>query len=135
MIVGETYRGISFAIPSDTAQEVYNRLKSTGRYARGWLGVGPRDVLPEEAQTFGLEAAEGALVTEVIPGSPAQAAGIEPGDVIVRWDGHEIKYSRELNLRVGRTAIGAKAAVELIRKGQRLKLEVTVGDRPEQSGR
>lgn len=135
MIVGESYRGISFAIPSETAQEVYNRLRSTGRYARGWLGVGPRDVTAEEVQTFGLESAEGALVTEVIPNSPAQAAGIEPGDVIVRWDGHDIQYSRELNLRVGRTAIGAKAKVDLIRKGQRMTLEVTVGDRPAEKGR
>lgn len=129
MIVGETYRGISFAIPSETAQEVYDRLKSTGRYARGWLGVNPRDVTADEAQQFGLEEARGALVTEVLPNSPAQAAGIQAGDVIVDWDGAAIDYAIDLQLRVGKTAIGSKVKIELVRNGQRMKLETTVGDR------
>lgn len=130
-IVGPTYRGISFAIPSNRAQDIYQRLRTTGKVAaRGFLGVRMWDVSEHLAWQLGLEEAGGVLVAEVEPGTPAQEAGIQRRDVIVAWNGQKVRDSRDLALSVARTEVGSKATVAVVRDGQRLELAVTVGERP-----
>jgi serine protease Do len=127
-ILGDTYRGISFAIPSQLAREVYDRLKATGHVDRGYLGVEMEAVTAELAKTLGLDKPNGALVTRVRPGSPALEAGLAPGDVIVRWNGQAIEQLRDLGRAVARSKIGSKATVEVLREGEKVEFTVTVGD-------
>jgi len=130
-IVGESYRGISFAIPSRIAQDVYQRLRTTGKIEpRGWLGVTMEEITDREAAALGLEKVYGVVVLSVVRDSPAHKAGIEPNDVILTWNGLEIHSSAELSLAVVRTRIGSEATVELVREGQRLEVTVEVGQRP-----
>ena len=133
-IVGPTYQGIGFAIPSELAEQVYETLRTSGRVARGWLGVATQAVTPELAQKFGLESATGALVTAVVPDSPAAAAGIEPGDVIVRWNDHAVNDFRDLGPTVAATKPESKATLILIRNGKKESLSIQVGERPAQGG-
>ncbi len=131
-ILGQTYQGISFAIPSRLAREVYERLKTTGSVERGWLGVAMQELDEVLARRLGLENLEGALVAGVVADSPADQAGIAPGDVIVRWNKEKITSPADLALAVARSRIGSKATVELIREGRSLEKTLTVGRRPEQ---
>jgi len=131
-ILGHTYQGVSFAIPSNLAREVYERLKTTGSVERGWLGVAMQELDETLARRLGLQSLEGALVAGVVPDSPADRAGIQPGDVIVRWNDEEVTDPADLALAVARSPIGSKATVELIREGRRVEKTVTVGRRPEQ---
>jgi serine protease Do len=129
-IVGPAYRGISFAIPSRLAQEVYNRLKSDGKMSRGWLGVAMEELTAREARRLGLNDTSGVLVAAVVPDSPAAAAGLEPQDVIVRWNGRAVTDPFELSRAVARSKAGAVAKVEVIRNGKSQELEVKVAERP-----
>ncbi len=131
-IVGHAYQGISFAIPSDLAHEVYERLKTTGKVARGWLGVSLQTLDDRLIERFGLDTTDGALVAGVFPNSPAADAGIEPGDVIVEWNGEKITDPGELGLAVASTKIGSTAKVVLIRNGAEVTKEVDVVERPVQ---
>jgi serine protease Do len=127
-IVGQAYQGISFAIPSALAQEVYDRLRKSGSVERGWLGVDPVEVTEKLAEQFGVEA--GAVVAYVVPDSPAASAGIEVGDVIVAWSTQPIREPSELVLLVAKSEIGSRAAVVVVRDRMKLTLDVTVGRRP-----
>jgi serine protease Do len=130
-IIGPAYQGISFAIPSNRAREVYEHLRATGEITpRSYLGVRMSDLNEYLALQLGLDEPRGVLVRRVEPGSPADKAGIQRLDVIVEWNGREIKDSTDLALAVARTKIGAKVEVLVIRKGQERRLEVTVGQRP-----
>jgi len=129
-IVGPRYQGVSFAIPSKLARDVYQRLKTTGHVARGWLGVLLQELNEQLAERLGLEEPRGALVTNVLPDSPAAKAGIEPGDVILRWNDEPVADPTELAMAVARTKIGAAVSVTLIRDGREQTLEVTVTERP-----
>ncbi len=129
-IVGRSYQGISFAIPSEIARDVYENLVANGSVARGWLGIAPDDVTADRAKQLGLSAARGAWVRMIVPDSPAQHAGFEVGDVILRWDGHEIADPTELVLAIGRTEIDSSVKVLVWRDGTEVTLEVTVGERP-----
>jgi len=131
-ILGHTYQGISFAIPSNLAREVYERLKTTGHVERGWLGVAMQELDEVLARRLGLKSLEGALVAGVVEGSPAHRAGIQPGDVIVRFNDEKITSPADLALAVARSRIGSEATVELIRDGRRLEKTVVVGRRPQQ---
>jgi serine protease Do len=131
-IFGRRYQGISFAIPSQIAHDVYEQLRAKGTVPRGWLGVAMQELNEELARKLGLESTEGALVADLVPGSPAEAAGLEPGDVIVRFNGEEITGPGDLGLAVGGTPPGAKAEVVFIRERRKIKVTVTVGDRAEQ---
>lgn len=134
-IYGERYQGISFAIPSRLAKEVYERLKTTGKVARGWLGVELQPIDDALAQRLGLKDTRGGLVARVLPGSPAHRGGLEPGDVVVKWNDDEIAGPSDLSLAVARTEIGSAAAVEIIRDGAKTTLKVVVGERPARPGR
>jgi serine protease Do len=134
-IYGQSYQGISFAIPSRLAREVYEKLVSGGTIERGWLGVAMQDLDEEAAKKLGLDGGHGVLVYRVVPDSPADRAGIEGGDVIVHWNDQDIHGQLDLSRTVARTEVGSKAAVELIRAGKPMELEVTVGRRPAELGK
>jgi len=123
--------GIGFAVPSNSAVQVIDQLKQYGETRRGWLGVHVQNVTNEIATSLGLPEPKGALVAKVSPDSPAAAAGIEPSDVILKFDGQPIENMRSLPRAVAATPIGKSVAVELLRKGQSMDLTVTVGRLPE----
>jgi serine protease Do len=120
--------GIGFAISSNLAKRVTTQLAEYGTTRRGWLGVFIQEVTPDIAESLGLDEAMGALVSTVNEASPAQAAGLEPGDVIVSFDGKAIEKMRDLPRIVAETEIGATVVVELIRNGSRMTVDVTLGE-------
>jgi len=124
------YQGIGFAIPSNMARAVMEQLLKTGKVVRGWLGVYIQEVTPEMAEAFGLKKARGALVSEVMRGSPAAKAGIKRGDVIVGYDGRPVKDTTELRLLVAQTPPGRTVELELVRNGHRLKVHARIGEQP-----
>lgn len=126
------FMGLSFAIPIEMAMDIVDQLKSKGRVSRGWLGVLIQEVTRELADSFGMERPMGALVARVLPNSPARDAGIKVGDVIVAFDGREIPRSTALPPIVGRTAVGRAVPVEVIRDGRERRLEVTIGELPDE---
>ena len=127
-IVGPTYQGISFAIPSDMVHQVYDQLIKSGKVARGWLGVSMKELAPEEAEKLGIS---GALVAGVLPDSPAAEAGIQPGDIITKWNKKNVSGPAELGLQVAWSKIGEKATATVRRGGRTLEFTVTVGQLPE----
>lgn len=129
-IYGEQNLGISFAIPSVVAKEVYEGLRKHGRITRGWLGVAMRDVNEELAAELKLPAQTGAMVTDVIRRSPADRAGVERYDVIVAWNNVKVEASADLSRAVASTKVGSEAVVVVLRGGSRLELEVRVEPRP-----
>ena len=124
--------GIGFAVPSNSAVRVVDQLKQFGETRRGWLGVHVQDVTDEIGTSLGLKEPTGALVAKVTPDSPAAAAGIEPSDVILKFDGQPIENMRSLPRAVAATAIGKAIPIELLRKGQTIDVTVTVGRLPEE---
>jgi serine protease Do len=119
--------GIGFAVPSNSAVHVIDQLKRFGETRRGWLGVHVQSVTQEIAEGLGLPEPKGALVAKVSPGSPAASAGIQPGDVIVAFDGRPIDNMRSLPRAVAATDIGKRVDLELLRKGQTKSFSVVVG--------
>lgn len=125
------FMGLSFAIPMSVAMDVVEQLKDKGSVSRGWLGVVIQEVNRELAESFGLKKAAGALVAEVMPDSPAEAAGLQEGDIITRFNDREIELSADLPHVVGRTKAGSKVPVEIVRAGKSKTISVKVGDLPE----
>ena len=123
--------GIGFAVPSNSAMQVLDQLKQYGETRRGWLGVHVQNVTDEIAVSLGLQEPKGALVAKVSPDSPAATAGIQPSDIILKFDGQAIDNMRSLPRAVAATAIGKSVDVELMRKGETVDLTVTVGRLPE----
>lgn len=126
------YMGLSFAIPVDVAMNVVEQIKTKGTVSRGWLGVQIQDVTRELAESFNMDRPYGALVSKVVPGSPSEKAGLQIGDVIVEFDGHEIDTSGELPPIVGMTAIGEESKVKVIRDGHKKTIKVVIGLLPEE---
>lgn len=106
------FMGVSFAIPVDTVMNVVEQIKDKGYVSRGWLGVVIQDVTRELAESFGLDKPRGALVSRVVPGSPAEKAGFETGDVILKFDDRTVDASSDLPPIVGRTAIGKNSKAD-----------------------
>lgn len=125
------YMGVSFAIPINVAMEVVEQLKTTGKVRRGWLGVLVQDVTPDLARSFGLEQAQGALVSRVLPEGPAGKAGVEVGDVIVAYNGEAIERSSDLPPLVARTRPGQRATLRVIRGGKTQEIRITVEQLPD----
>jgi serine protease Do len=119
--------GIGFAVPSKTALPVIEQLKQFGETRRGWLGVRIQQVTDEIAESLNIRPARGALVAGVDDKGPAKPAGIEPGDVIVKFDGKDIKEMRDLPRVVGDTPVGKQTPVVVIRKGREETKTVTLG--------
>ena len=119
--------GIGFAVPSKTAMPVLDQLKQFGETRRGWLGVRIQQVTDEIAETLKISPPRGALVAGVDDKGPAKPAGIEPGDVIVKFDGKDIKEMRDLPRVVADTPVGKQTPVIVIRKGKEETKTVTLG--------
>jgi serine protease Do len=122
------YMGISFAIPIDEAARVSDQLRASGRVSRGRLGVQIGPVSKELAESIGLGKTMGALVGAVEAGTPAEKAGIEPGDIIVKFNGKAIEKSSDLPLAVGNTKPGSQSTVTVYRRGTSKDLSIVVGE-------
>ena len=132
-IVGEYYQGISFAIPSSLARDIYDRLKVEKVVRRGWLGVQLEEMTADLALAAGLSAPKGVYIAGLYLDnntSPAAAAGIQPGDILLSWNGVPVNTALELRRHVENTKIGSRAKVIVLRSGQEVSLEVVVGQRP-----
>jgi serine protease Do len=122
------FQGISFAIPIDEAVSVSEQLRTTGKVTRGRIGVRIDQVSKEVAESIGLGRPRGALVRGVEPDSPASQAGVEPGDIIIEFDGKEIERSVDLPRMVGATPPGNRSRITVFRRGSQQKLTVTVAE-------
>ncbi len=120
--------GIGFAIPSNLADGVIDQLMKFGTTRRGWLGVQIQQVTDEIAESLGLDGPRGALVAGVLEGSPAEAAKMKTGDVIIRFDGRKVEESRKLPRIVADTAVGKTVAVVVWRDGREVTIDVTLGE-------
>lgn len=127
------YMGLSFAIPIDVAMNVAEQIKTKGKVSRGWLGVQIQDVTRQLAESFGMDRPHGALVAKVIPGGPADKAGIQIGDIIVDFNGHVIETSGELPPIVGMFGVNENASIKIIRQGDKEELNVKIGLLPPQA--
>jgi len=126
------FMGLSFAIPIDVALDIQKQLKEKGRVARGKIGVVIQEVSRDLANSFGLDRPRGALVNSVEKGSPADKGGVEATDIILAFDGKPVESSSDLPRMVGSTRPGQQASLEVWRKGQTRKLNVTVGELQEE---
>jgi serine protease Do len=122
------FMGISFAIPIDEAMRVAEQLRTVGRVVRGRIGVQIGAVGKEVAESIGLGAARGALVTGVERDQPADKAGVEAGDIILRVDGKAVERSSDLPRLIGGLKPGSKAALQVFRRGATRDLTVTIGE-------
>jgi serine protease Do len=120
------YQGVGFAVPTNLAKPVYESLVSTGKIVRGFLGVGIQAVTTDLARSFQLDQTKGALVTNVVPGSPADEAGIKRGDVIVEYQGKPVLDPRNLQHQVIRTTVGSKVNMVVIRDGHKQTLKTKI---------
>jgi serine protease Do len=118
--------GIGFAIPINLVKELLPQLQSVGTVTRGWLGVSIQRMTPDLAASLGLDKAKGALVSSVVPGSPADRAGIKAGDVIVGYEGKEINNANELPFLVARTPVGKTVSLHVFHEKKSTTLNVTV---------
>jgi serine protease Do len=121
------YMGVSFAIPIDVAMDIQSQLRASGKVSRGRLGVVIQEVSKELADSLGLSRAMGAVVNSVEKGGPAEKAGIEAGDVILKFDGKAINNSGDLPRLVGATRPGTRSTVQVWRKGTTREIAVSVG--------
>jgi serine protease Do len=121
--------GIGFAIPASLAKPVVDQLREHGEVQRGWLGVYIQDLTPELAEGLGIAQNEGALVASVVPGSPAEEAGLQSGDVIVSFAGTKIGEAHQLPKIVAGTAVGAKADLKVLRDGTTKTFAVEIDKR------
>ena len=119
--------GIGFAIPTEIARSVIDQLTKFGETRRGWLGVRIQEVTDEIAESLAMAEARGALVAGLTPGGPAEAAGIEAGDVIIRFDGRDVPEMRDLPRMVAETPIGKEVDVVVLRRGKETALKVALG--------
>ncbi len=120
--------GIGFAIPVNLVKELLPQLKGKGKVTRGYLGVLIQKVTPEIAESLGLDRPRGALVADVTKGGPAEKAGVKVGDVIVEFDGKEIRDSNDLPIIVARTSVDKKVSVKVLRDKKEVTLSAGVGE-------
>jgi serine protease Do len=122
------YMGIAFAIPIDEAMRVSEQLRASGRVTRGRIGVQIDQVSKEVAEAIGLGKPQGALVRGVEAGSPAEKAGVEAGDIIIKFDGKAIEKSSDLPRQVGNTKPGLRSTLTVFRRGATKDLSITIGE-------
>lgn len=134
-IVGNTFQGISFAVPSRVVKNIYQRIREDGSVMRGWLGIALEDVDEDRRKQLGLPTRNGALVSEVINDatgrSPAREGGLKKGDFVRSWNGESILSRSHLSQLVGETKVASEAEVIIFRDGTEMKLNVIVGKRPD----
>jgi serine protease Do len=125
--------GIGFAIPADVADSITKQLIAVGKVSRGYLGATIQNVTPEIAESMGLKGRKGALVAELVPGGPAEKAGVQSGDVIVELNGHAVGSSIELTRMVAQTHTGDTLHVSILRDGKPRTIDVRSGARPSET--
>ncbi len=130
VIVSESggFEGIGFAIPSDMASYIAKQLIAHGKIQRGWLAVSIQDITPELAKSMNLGNTKGALIAEVVKKGPAEKAGLKKGDVVIEYNGKEIKDSGTLRNEVAISTIGSEVKVDILRDGKKMELSVKIGD-------
>ncbi|NIM57845.1 MAG: Do family serine endopeptidase [Candidatus Aminicenantes bacterium] len=126
--------GIGFAIPSNLARKIVKQLKEKGRVIRGYLGVSSGLVSEEDKDHLGLKTRDGALVSSVERGTPAEKAGLKPADVIIEVDGKLIKDNHDLMFRIAEIEPGTKVEIKIIRDGKERILTATLAERPSAEG-
>lgn len=126
------FMGLSFSIPMDVVMNVVNQIKATGKASHGWLGVQIQDVTRELAESFGMKKPQGALVSKILPGSPAEKAELQIGDIITEFNGQQIETSGDLPPMVGITPINDKATLKIIRQGETKTIDFKVGLLPDE---
>ncbi|MFK5969267.1 MAG: Do family serine endopeptidase [Candidatus Marithrix sp.] len=124
------FMGLSFAIPVDVMKEVVDQLKNGGKVSRGWLGVLIQDVTHELAESFAMEKPQGALIAKVLSESPASAAGLKVGDIIITFNGKPIERSVDLPPIVGSTKVDSTVTAIVIRKGKQEAIDIEIGELP-----
>jgi serine protease Do len=124
--------GIGFAIPINTAKEMFEQLKTKGRVTRGWLGVTVQEVTPEISENLKLSEMRGALVGDVLKGEPAEKAGIKTGDIIMEIDGKKIRDTHELLRIVASLPLSKTVDLKVIRNGKEMILPIKIGERKDQ---
>ena len=124
-------QGIGFAIPINMAKEIAPQLQEKGHVTRGWLGVSIQEVTPELAKSFDLKEKKGALVSQVVSGSPAEKAGIEQGDIILEFDGKEVSDAKDLPRIVASTPVDKTVTLKVSRNGKITDRQVKVGEMEE----
>jgi len=125
------YQGVGFAVPTKLAKPVFSSLVKTGSVVRGFLGVGIQAVTPDLAASFQLDKAQGALVTNVMSGSPADQAGIQRGDVIVEYEGQAVVDPRTLQGQVVGTVVGNQISLVVMREGTKVTLRPVIREQNE----
>ncbi len=129
------FMGLSFAIPIDVVMNVVQQIKASGKAAHGWLGVQIQDVTRQLAESFGMTTLHGALVSKVMPNSPAEKAGLQVGDVITEFNGRPIQTSADLPPMVGMTPINEEAKLTYIRDGNTDTVSFRIGLLPDQDNK
>jgi serine protease Do len=125
-------QGIGFAIPSSTAKKIISQIKDKGKVVRGWIGVSIQAVTPEMAQAFSLKDTSGALVGDVMPGGPADAAGLNRGDVILAFNNNEVKKMSDLPRFVADTPVGKTVDMKIVRDKKEMNLKITIAEQTEE---
>ncbi|HEV8642105.1 MAG TPA: Do family serine endopeptidase [Methylomirabilota bacterium] len=127
-----TGQGIGFAIPSNMAKKIYTELQAKGKVTRGWLGVSIQPLTPELAKSFGAKDAKGVLVSDVVPESPAQKAGLQPGDILLEFDGKKMEGPADLQRAVGLAAPGNVAKARVWRDQNEKTVDIKIGEAPDE---
>jgi serine protease Do len=123
-------QGIGFSVPINVAKNIVPQLKKEGKVTRGWIGVSVQSITPEIAQAFGIKGTAGALVGDVVPGGPADEAGMKRGDVILSFGGKDIRKMSDLPLMVAETPVGKTVEVKIMRGGKELTLHLKIVEMP-----
>lgn len=126
------WQGISFSIPSNTARRVMEGIITRGRVVRGWLGVNLQMLTPQVAQALGLPDTRGARITEIMPGSPAELAQLQPNDVLREFNGQELENPMALRGLVSQVDIGETVEIVVMRDGKELRTTAKIAEMPEQ---
>jgi Do/DeqQ family serine protease len=127
--------GIGFAIPASSAKSIMEQIIRTGSVVRGWIGVEAQEITPEIADSFRLSSTSGALIRSVLPGGPAERAGLRPGDILVAIEGNPVKDPSSMLNLVAALVPGKPATIRLQRENKTLEVKLTVGTRPTQQSR
>lgn len=126
------YQGIGFAVPSNMARLVIDQLMKKGKIIRGWLGVTIQDITPELSQKFGLKDSKGALIGDISKGSPAEKAGLLRGDVILEFNGKDIRSVGALRNMVSQSKVGSQVKVKILRNGKEYDVTAVIAELPKE---
>jgi serine protease Do len=124
------FQGVGLAVPANMVAQVADSLVRTGKVVRGYLGIGIQNITPALAESFALKSNEGALISDIVPNSPATASGLKEGDVILAINGEPVADANELKLKVSSLAPGTKIDLDVLRDGETKKFTAVSGQRP-----